>query len=417
MACLKKFCSFEPTDLPKWRKRLPSDEEKPTISQMIDDIVGYKRRYVTAKAEGKITEEIKKETNFKFLLKFLFNVQSEEDIGIPSKGTTQDVVQILENNYDEAESRGINDLVETVTSQMEKEHTISSQQSSESSSSHESDCEPQSKRAKPDPFEPPNCPSFGDTEAEIEFQHTAISQKEKPPKTFYETVNLYRAYKHLAREINDIKKRERHLYLGMIDVETCILKTHSILMDGIDGNTKPGIFSTNERVAYFKGIKHIYPKFTTSDLAETAVQTLVDKYTDILEEIRKIPDDPENEREKIAKSFKCGSIFLFGFLTLHPFGDGNGRLARLLCCYSLFTFSPFLTPIFNVFSSSVTDDYIEALVEAEKGLELPEVITTKEEALKAAVAILDQKPCDLCALIIESNRDMWQNYLTDLNIM
>lgn len=416
MAFLKKFCSFEPTDLPKWRKRLPSDEEKPTISQMIDDIVEYKRRHKAAIAEGKITKDIKK-TDFKFLMKFLFNVQIEEGIGLTSEGTTKNVVQILEKNGDAAELQGISYLVETVTSQVETSDSISSQQPSGTSSSHESDCEPQSKRLKLEIFEPPYYPSFGDTEADIDIQHKAISKRENPSKNVYETVNLYRAYKHLAREIADIQKTERHLYLGLIDVETCILKTHSILMDGIDGNTEPGIFSTNERIAYFKGIKHTYPQFTSSDLAETAVQTLVDKYSDILEEIKNIPDGPENEREKIAKSFKCASIFLFGFLTLHPFGDGNGRLARLLCCYSLFTFSPFLTPIFNVFSSSVTEDYVEALVEARKELELPKFITTKEEALSAAVAILDQNPCDLCALIIESNWYMWQNYLADLNIL
>ena len=82
----------------------------------------------------------------------------------------------------------------------------------------------------------------------------------------------------------------------------------------------------------------------------------------------KIPDRPENKKEKIEKSFKCASLFLFGFLTLLPFGDGNGRLVRLLYSYSLFTFSPFLTPIFNVFSPSVDNDYVDAVAASRQGL-------------------------------------------------
>ena len=50
-------------------------------------------------------------------------------------------------------------------------------------------------------------------------------------------------------------------------------------------------------------------------------------------------------------------------LDLHPFSDGNGRLCRILCSYSLSKLNPFPTPIYSVWNDSPNDAYIEALVE------------------------------------------------------
>ncbi|KAL3855924.1 hypothetical protein ACJMK2_015121 [Sinanodonta woodiana] len=177
-------------------------------------------------------------------------------------------------------------------------------------------------------------------------------------------------------------------FLGLMDVETCILQTHKIPMDDVmeDHHTGPGKFSTNERQANFSGVKHVYPHFDTEEWAFAAVTMI------------------------------CASLFLFGFLTLHPFGDGNGRLARLLCSYSLLTFSPFLTPVYNVFDSTVEEDYVQALIVARKNITISDKIKTEDEAKQVADIVLRQKPRDLCALIIESNWSMWRKYLDILGI-
>ena len=55
--------------------------------------------------------------------------------------------------------------------------------------------------------------------------------------------------------------------------------------------------------------------------------------------------------------FKVCAWLLVELLDLHPFSDGNGRLCRILCSYSLSSFSPFPTPVYNVWTSSSKDDY------------------------------------------------------------
>jgi Fic family protein len=120
----------------------------------------------------------------------------------------------------------------------------------------------------------------------------------------------------------------------------------------------------------------------------------------------------KSERNKLENSFKCASVLLFGFLMLHPFADGNGRLARLLCSHCLNVFSPFPTAIYNVFSPSTRDDYIIALVNARKNLELSsDQIEFPTDAGREALLILEQKPADLCSLIIESSWFTWRRFL------
>lgn len=429
MANTKEFLNFEPTEVPKWREKMPTgSQQQPTISEMINDINEYRKSYLQAKNESKIDIGKRTKSDFELLLKFLLNVQAEESIGLSDAGTTEEIVRMFEHSHEcdfDTLLVSLNDDdIETLIKQLKDYFSNTNVQicsdtsSSQESLSDEEGCKRQKLQNPVDSFEPPCYPSQGDTEYIIEHRHATIGEKQPLSKDVFETINLYRGYKLLAREINRIPIKERGTHLGLIDIDVCILHAHKILMEQVmdDNNTKPGSFSTNERKAYFKGILHKYPRFAQEELVHIAIQTLVDKYVAMVEEIRQIPDSPDKAREKIQKSFKCASVFLFGFLTLHPFGDGNGRLARLLCSYSLFTFSPFLTPIFNVFSSSVNDDYVDALIEARKGLSLPENITTEEEAKEAAIAVLRQHPSDLCAMIIESNRCMWREYLLMLDL-
>ncbi|KAL3856067.1 hypothetical protein ACJMK2_015263 [Sinanodonta woodiana] len=194
-------------------------------------------------------------------------------------------------------------------------------------------------------------------------------------------------------------------YLGLMDVDTCILQTHKILMDDImdDHHTGPGKFSTNERQANFNGVKHVYPQFAVDKSAFAAVTMIVDQYNDMIYEIGKIPD-------------VCVFVFIWVLDITSFFGDGNGRLARLLCSYSLLTFPPFLTPVYNVFDSTVEEDYVQALIVARKNITISDKIKTEDEAKQVADIVLRQKPRDLCALIIESNWSMWRKYLDILGI-
>ena len=192
--------------------------------------------------------------------------------------------------------------------------------------------------------------------------------------------------------------------IGLIEIESLIKYTHKVLLNNLMGvGTPPGHFSTYERDAEFNGKIHKYPKFENETFAEQAMQTLVDKINDMLESIRL--NSPEEL--KIKYYFKCASLFLFCFLTLHPFGDGNGRLARLLSGYILLTFSPFFSPIYNIFGGS-SNDYIQALIDARLGMCDENRISTRDEAVKFTISLMHKKPCDLCSMIIESNWAFWK---------
>jgi hypothetical protein len=169
--------------------------------------------------------------------------------------------------------------------------------------------------------------------------------------------------------------------------------------------TVPGKFSVLMRYTEFNGEKYYYPHYETEDVAHEAVQAIVDQYNKMLYEI----SNDKSERNKLENSFKCASVLLFGFLTLHPFSDGNGRLARLLCSHCLNMFSPFPTAIYNVFSPSNRDDYITVIGNAREKLELSS--DQIEFPLREALLILEQKPTDLCSLIIESNWCTWRRFL------
>ena len=431
MACAN-FLEFELTQNPPWRKRITETTDAPSISDMILEIVSYRSKYIKIKTELKLnTKEIKR-IDRDFLLLSLLNLQREEGIGLQNEEDTKRVLNIIEK---EAPDIGIEKVINKLKPDDRRQMRHNSndrsrpssgersackrQTSGGSSSSQNSDHGDDSKRQKLEEgdvyFDPPYFPSLGGTEFDI--QKTFKESTKKPFKDLRETINLYRAYKCLASQIDEINKDERNLILGFIEIDTCILKVHRILMENLmdDEATKPGTFSCNVRTTGSGDKAFTYPRYATEELACTAVQSLIDKYHDMIEEIRQLPDDPGDLKEKIERSFKCASLFLFAFLTLHPFGDGNGRLGRLLCSYSLFTFSPFLTPIFNVFSPSQNDDYVEALVKGRQNLKFPEVITTDEEAHRLVLSLLQQKPADLCAMVIESNRYMWKEYISRLS--
>lgn len=145
-------------------------------------------------------------------------------------------------------------------------------------------------------------------------EHRPPTQNEKN-----ETLNLLRGYQHLKNELKKIPQNERHSFLGIIDVETCIKACHKVLMTNLldKSKTAPGKFSTLPRSVEFEGKYYLYPSYQTEEIAFDAVQAIVDKYNEMISEISAI----EDEKEKLTNSFKCASLLLFSFLTLHPFSD------------------------------------------------------------------------------------------------
>ena len=91
--------------------------------------------------------------------------------------------------------------------------------------------------------------------------------------------------------------------------------------------------------------------------------------------------------------FKCAARLLFDFVDTHPFGDGNGRMCRLLANYVLMLITPLPVGLYYT-NSSGQKDYIDAIVQCQNHL---------EEGL-----------CDLAALLVEGAWNGWKTFFKTL---
>ncbi|CAG2204116.1 unnamed protein product [Mytilus edulis] len=320
------------------------------------------------------------------MLEFLFRLQQDENIGLDNKDTFQHVAndvlksfEKLDKNENARSLKSIHHKIKTVMS-----HLV--------------------KKPKSDQDSLPNTADIKDNCFEFP------TDKDKKNNKMTETRNLLRGYRHLKHEFNHLSKKDQSNYVGEIDIEKCIQECHEVLMLDLSNETKtqPGKFSVLPRSANFEGKDYPYPWYATEEIAYQAVDTIVLEYNKMVTEISEI----EDKHEKLERTLKCATVLLFGFLTLHPFSDGNGRLARLLCSHCLKVLCPFPTSIYNVFSVSNRDEYVRALVDARRDLKLsPDQIEYAEDAKKVAITILEQTPNDLCSLVIESNWFTWRQFL------
>lgn len=177
-----------------------------------------------------------------------------------------------------------------------------------------------------------------------------------------ETINLEKAYKHLLEKIEREEEARDYGFMAC----SLLKETHHILLENIDlrkGSTKPGKFSEEERWVEFNGEVYKYPYYPKPGDMEEAVDRLIQKYNRMFDLCTK---DGLKECDDLYYLFKTCAWLLFELLDLHPFGNGNGRLCRILCSYVLSKFTPFPTPVYNVWTDSSKNDYKQALVDTRK---------------------------------------------------
>ena len=385
MAC-SRFLNFDLTERPSSRKKEDQNDTIPNVSKMITEILEYEkiwRKKDNTKQYSTLQHEM--------YIEFLYEIQIGKD----------DFKDILGKEVDRANRKRGRKRKHTDTEIELKKRRLSGDHLNEDGtreSSQETDETGHYRRLN----SVDSLPSSEEAEDYVKEHDT-------------EANNLLHGYRHLKNEIKhkDIPKAERSRYLGILDVEVCIKECHAILMkDVMDKNiTAPGKFSVLPRTAEFKGEVHHYPCYETEDIADEALQAIILQYNKMIDEI----STNKLERNKLEYSFKCASVLLFGFLTIHPFSDGNGRLARLLCSHCLNVFSPFPTAVYNMFSPSTREEYINAIVNARKNLKLSSnQIDCPDVAKREALLVLEQKPADLCYLIIESNWFTWRRFLRNI---
>ena len=220
------------------------------------------------------------------------------------------------------------------------------------------------------------------------FSRYSISERRDLSIKELETINLRNAYEHL---LDKIKREERPGDYGLMEA-SLLQETHRKLMEDIPlrsiNSTKHGMFSNKERNTTYKGIFHMYknPENMTA-----AVEELLDQVNIMFDRCTK---DGLKDYDDLYYLFKACAWMLMKLLDLHPFADGNGRLCRMLCSYMLSKFTPFPTPVYNVWTDSCKDDYMRGLIDARKNKERPTALTT---------------------MIIESNYHGWRKFFEALD--
>ena len=113
---------------------------------------------------------------------------------------------------------------------------------------------------------------------------------------------------------------------------------------------------------------------------------MVDRYNALIVHIKHISDPSK----KLLCVYKCGAWLLFRLVSLHPFSDGNGRLARLLCAYCLCVETPFLTAV----DFDRNQDFLDAVVNAR----------------------INGHPVELTRLLIKSSWTMWHLFTKRMSV-
>ena len=163
-----------------------------------------------------------------------------------------------------------------------------------------------------------------------------------------ETMNTYEALK----QFHD--KREAMNNTGLLTVSE-ICEIHRVLLKDVHVNC--GDIRTTEAYTHWHRIPHYYPP---PEKAEVLFYALIDHhniYIDMCQLDKRSVD-------YTAFIFKCAARLLFEFVDTHPFGDGNGRMCRLLANYVVGLITPFPVSLYHTHNEqrSGRDDYLEAIV-------------------------------------------------------
>lgn len=230
-----------------------------------------------------------------------------------------------------------------------------------------------------------------DSDSTEELVLTAMGEENLSKKTLSEvqraTIQTYQAMNHLfLTRVEMSKEAGSQAHETLFLTVDLIKSTHRVLMDRLISN--PGEFRTSE--AYPSGCDSFY---VASASIEARLESLLDTYNSILEEVKDL---------SCGVIFKLAAWFLYHFLTLHPFSDGNGRLARILANSILFLHVPFPVALKPRAASTTTASdaieqwrrhYINAIVECREDVQLAS----------------KHRPRALAALVVQSAWDGWRS--------
>ena len=191
---------------------------------------------------------------------------------------------------------------------------------------------------------------------------------EKHRTTQFQLKQHFLALKYL------LKAADEKQYLS----EDLIRSVHQELMKGLKTDKGEPIKAGKYREGPVSAGSHSFPNFKC---IPESMKSLVDDYNDKL----------SHEHDM----FELASWLLFRVVSLHPFDDGNGRLCRLLWCFSLLRDGlPFpLTPSDG--HDKAHDHYVKCIIEDRRKLR-------------------SCCPC-LTSLTVVSIKEKWENFVSNLS--
>ena len=189
--------------------------------------------------------------------------------------------------------------------------------------------------------------------------------------------------------------------IGLVE-KSMLEHGHRIAVERIatkKGCTGPGVFSDMPRFTSYKGEEYWYQQ--PEDMAN-AVDLILDRANSLITESKCKNDD----ETKIGGIFKSVAWLLFELLDLHPFGNGNGRLCRVLCSYILSSYTPFPSPIYFPCIGNVESDDHSQCPQPCKDV--------YEQALVDARTSDKRHPCKLLTMIVYCNWKMWKKFMEEI---
>ena len=163
-----------------------------------------------------------------------------------------------------------------------------------------------------------------------------------------ETMNTYRAMKEFHEKHTEME------HTGLLTVQE-ICDIHKVLLNGLHEDN--GEIRTTDTYTHWANGVHFYPP---PEIATQRFYALIDHHNMYMS-VRQPDKDSE---EYTGYIFKCAARLLFEFVDTHPFGDGNGRMCRLLANYVVGLITPFPVALYHTSNPrrSQRDDYVNAIV-------------------------------------------------------
>ena len=179
-----------------------------------------------------------------------------------------------------------------------------------------------------------------------EDRHNSICGVQKATRCDKETMNTYEAVNLLHNT------HEAMGNTGLLTVQE-ICDIHKVLLRGLHPDC--GKIRTRDAYTHWHGGLHYYPP---PKQAEELFYAIIDHHNNRMAECQL--NSTTNEYTEYI--FKCAANLLFEFVSVHPFGDGNGRTCRLLANYVLGLITPFPVSLSHSPGRNAREDYLNAIV-------------------------------------------------------